>query len=120
MKKSLFFLIIAGFIVSGCSSKQPPIDKVSTVEMAINNAKSSDASIYAPLELKIAQERYIQIKKAMENKDYEKADELADFALSDARLAEAKSRNKKTQEIVDSLIESIETLKKEIARLQNR
>ena len=120
MKKGLFLLVIIGIALGGCSSKQPPTDKISNLKMAIVNAKNSDASIYAPLELKIAQDKYLQIQKAMDNKDYEKAEQLADFALSDARLAEAKARSEKTKEIVNSLIESIDTLKDEITRKQNR
>lgn len=112
-------LIIVGFFsLSGCASTVPPVESISSAEMAIKMAKGSDATINAPAELKLAEDKLNNAKAAVEKEEFELAKRLAEQALVDARLAEAKSRSKKAKEMAQEMQESIDTLKREIERAQ--
>ena len=108
-------LIGAAFFISACSGS-PPIDKIANVEMLINQARENNASTYAPLELKFAQEKLIEAKVMVDNKLYEKARLTAEEAMIDAKLAEAKSRASKAKKLANEMKDSIDTLRDEIDR----
>ncbi len=105
-------------ILSGCASKNPPLDKISSAESAINRASDNKAQIYAPLELKIAKEKVEKAKMLLKDKQYEEAAIIAEEAKVDAELAEEKSRTKETQKIAQEILDSINALKAEIERLK--
>ncbi len=105
-------------ILSGCASKNPPLDKISSAESAINRASDNKAQIYAPLELKIAKEKVEKAKMLLKDKQYEEAAMIAEEAKVDAELAEEKSRTKETQKIAQEILDSINALKAEIERLK--
>ncbi len=105
-------------VLSGCASKNPPLDKISSAESAINRASDNKAQIYAPLELKIAKEKVEKAKMLLKDKQYEEAAMIAEEAKVDAELAEEKSRTKETQKIAQEILDSINALKAEIERLK--
>ena len=105
-------------VLSGCASKNPPLDKISSAESAINRASDNKAQIYAPLELKIAKEKVEKAKMLLKDKQYEEAAMIAKEAKVDAELAEEKSRTKETQKIAQEILDSINALKAEIERLK--
>ncbi len=111
---SIAFVIV----LSGCASKNPPLDKISSAESAINRASDNKAQIYAPLELKIAKEKLEKAKTLLKDKKYEDAKMIAEEAKVDAELAEEKSRTKETQKIAQEILDSINALKEEIERLR--
>jgi hypothetical protein len=84
------------------------------VEMAIDEAQEIDAAEHAPLELKLARDHLEAAREAFDNEDYGRARRLADEAMVDAKLAEAKARTAKTEKAVQELRESIETLQQEL------
>ncbi len=104
--------------LSGCASKNPPLDRISSAESAINRASDNKAQIYAPLELKIAKEKLEKAKMLLKDKQYEEAAMIAKEAKVDAELAEEKSRTKETQKIAQEILDSINALKAEIERLK--
>ncbi len=106
-------------LFTGCSSKNPPVEKISNAQSAINRASDNKAEVYAPLELKIAKEKLDRAKELSKDKKYEDAEMLAEEAKADARLAEEKSRTKESKKIANEILESINALKTEIKRLRN-
>jgi hypothetical protein len=112
-------LIFIAVILGGCASKGvPPAKNLSDADMAIKVAKETNATINAPLDIKIAEEKLQKARESFENGDYVVAQRLADEALIDAKLAQEKSQTKKTKSMESNLRESIETLQKEINRKQ--
>ncbi len=105
--------------IGGCSSKSVPMDTISSAESAINRASENKAEVYAPLELRIAKEKFEKAKELLKDKKYEEAKMLAEEAEVDARLAEEKSRTKEAKKIADEILDSINALKEEIKRLRS-
>ncbi len=101
----------------GCASSiQPPTGKMAVAESAVDKASAAGAYEYAPLELKMAQDKVDQAKTEIQAKNYVKADRLLEQAELDAQLAEAKTSTTKSQKVVDSLQQGIDLLREEIQR----
>ncbi|MDY0376571.1 MAG: DUF4398 domain-containing protein [Desulfobacterium sp.] len=112
------FIFIAVFL-GGCASKGvPPVKNLSDADMAIKVAKDTNATINAPLEIRMAEEKLQKARESFKDEDYVAAQRLADEALIDAKLALERSQTKKTKEMESNLRESIETLQDEINRKQ--
>lgn len=116
---TMLIAIVIPFTV-GCATKVAPVENITGAEMAIKEAQESDASVNAPLELKVATDKLNQAKAAMEQEQFDSARLLADEAMLDAKLAEAKSRSEKARKIAQEMQDNIETLRHEIDRSQNR
>jgi hypothetical protein len=102
-------------LLSGCgSNKQPPTEKLATAESLINTSRDTEAREL--IELRRAEDKLAQAKAAVASKDYETAERLADQALMDARLAEAKVQSIRARQATEDLRRSIETLRREINR----
>jgi len=114
---TIFIVILIPFMV-GCAQKVAPVENITSAEMAIKVAEESGASVHAPLELKIATDKLNQAKAAMEQKQFDEARRLADEAMLDAQLAEAKSRSEKAKKVAKEMQGSIDTLRQEIERSQ--
>jgi len=123
-KKNLTWLalsvltVIAIPLIVGCAAKTAPVENITSAEMAIKAAQESNASVNAPLELKVATDKLNQAKAAMEQEQFDKAQRLADEAMLDAQLAEAKSRSEKAKKIAQEMQDNIRTLRHEIERSQ--
>jgi len=107
-------------VMVGCASKVAPIENITSAEMAIMAAQESNASVHAPLELRVATDKLKQAKAAIEQEEYDKAQRFADEAMLDAQLAEARSRSEKAKKTAQETRDNIETLRHEIERAQNR
>jgi len=106
--------------LSGCATKSPaPEEQVTMAAQSIAQAESSGAVKFAPVELKSARDKLSQAKLAMDKEENVKARRLADEAMVDANLAEAKARSAKSQLVVDELKESIRVLQEEMGRKTN-
>ncbi|EIJ41636.1 hypothetical protein BegalDRAFT_0724 [Beggiatoa alba B18LD] len=108
-------ILLGSFILfAGCSSKQPPTEKMATTEAFILNAQTKDARDY--VELRQAQDKLEQAKAAVQQKEYDVAERLADQALMDAKLAEAKAEAASSRKAAVEMQKSIDTLKREVDR----
>jgi len=118
----VFSMLVAVTILLmvGCAAKVAPIEDISNAQMAIKEAEESDAAVYAPLELKFATDKLGQARTALQAEKYEEALQLANEALLDAKLAEAKSRSEEAKKTTQELRDTIETLRHEIERSQQR
>ena len=98
------------------SSPPPPNEQLAQAEQAVALAAQSNATEFAALELRTAQDKLEQAKQAMQEEDYLKARRLAEAAQVDARLAESKAQSQSTVHAARELNESIETLRRETER----
>jgi len=109
---TLFIVVLAG-----CAVQAPAPDRqVTLATQSIVQAESSGAVEFAPVELKAARDKLSQAKLALNLQENIKAGRLADEAMVDANLAEAKARSAKSQKVVVELQESIRILQQEISR----
>ncbi|RJR22773.1 MAG: DUF4398 domain-containing protein [Nitrospiraceae bacterium] len=115
--KILLLLFCCAFLLGSCATKGvPPVKEIATVERSINMARESNAEIYAPLELRYAEDKLQQAKAAMQMEEYTKAGRLTDEAAIDARLAETKALTEKEKKSVKETKDNIDILRNEIER----
>jgi len=79
--------------------------------------RAPSVSSYAPVELRLAREELDNARTALSLREYERARRLADKALIDARLAEARAATESVRQAAYDLRLSIESLRDEAARL---
>lgn len=111
-------LLACILMLAACASVPPPTDKISNLEIVINRARQNEAGKYAPLELRLAEEKLQDAKAAVAEGENEEAAQLADKGMADARLAEAKARAEKTRRLSDEMADSVDNLRDEIERNQ--
>lgn len=97
---------------SGCSST-PPTGVISQAELAVSEASQSKAPQYAAADLNIARDKLIEAKRALDSERYTEARRLAEQALVDAQLAEAKAQAEQQRRTLEELRKSLEALKEE-------
>lgn len=117
-KQSLAVLCGLVLVLSvGCSSlKTPATADVAVTKSAVDNAASAGAAQYAPLELNAAREKLALANKAVREKDYRLAVELAGQAQADAKLAQGKANSAKAQAAANALQDDIRILREELDR----
>lgn len=123
MRMKSWRLIKAGLVtllmivLAGCAVRVPaPEKQVTLATQSIVQAENSGAAEFAPVELKSARDKLNQAKLAMGKQENIVAKRLADEAMVDANLAEAKARSAKSQKVVEELKESIRILQQEMNR----
>lgn len=111
-------LLVCGILGAGggCSSDSPPTGAVSQAELAVSQAGQGKASEYAAPELSRAREKLDEAKRAMDGERYTEARRLAEQALVDAQLAEAKAAAEQQRQTAQELRKSIEALQQEAGR----
>lgn len=106
----------AAILLAGCASTPPPVEQMATSRAAVNNASSAGGNEFAPLQLKSAMEKMDNAERAMTEKNYVRARELAEQAQVDAKLAEATARSAKAQKAAEALQEDSRVLRQELER----
>ncbi len=90
--------------LGGCASAVAPNEQIELTRSAVNRAVSADATQYAPVEMRAAQDKLSAMDRALGEKD-----------LKTVRsLAERKAQARKTSEQVLDARKGIEVLKQEM------
>ncbi len=108
--------VAVAIVMAGCASTPAPIEQMAISRAAVNNASSAGGNEFAPLQLKSAMEKMDGAERAMADKKYDQARQLAEQAQVDAQLAEATARSAKAQKAADAVQEDIRVLRQEIDR----
>jgi len=109
-------VVAALMVASGCSTVGPPKAEIAAADLAIQDATKSKAPQYAPLALRMARDKLDKAQRAMNNEEYIHARRLAEEALVDAELAEAKASSQDARRAANELQQSLETLRREAER----
>lgn len=111
----------ATIVVAACASQDQSLARtqIGGAQSAISQAERANAREYAPVELTNAEQQLANANKAFEDKDYVKANNLAQQAAVNAELAAAKADNSKTKSMAQSIQNSIEDLRQEINQNTN-
>lgn len=112
--------ILCGAVVvltAGCSSmKTPATASVAVSKAAVANASGAGGAEFAPLEMNSAREKMALANKAMAAKNYKLANDLANQAQADAKLAQSKANSAKAQTAANTLQDDIRVLREELDR----
>jgi hypothetical protein len=104
-------VVSLALLLTACGPTRPPPDVLGNAPQRLASARSADASTYAPLELRFAEDKLRQARLAMQEGDYADASSLAEESTVNSELATAKSR-------LGKLRESVDTLKQENAEIE--
>jgi hypothetical protein len=89
---------------------------MSTADLAIRTASDQTASEHAPLDLRLAREKLDKARAAVDDDEYDRAERLAEEAMVDAQVAEAKTRAAKSRETLQQTRQDIDALRHEAER----
>ncbi|QOJ23983.1 MAG: DUF4398 domain-containing protein [Gammaproteobacteria bacterium] len=109
-------LVCSAIFLASCESIPAPTEQLATSRAAVDTALSAGSNELAPLQLKSAIDKLEAAERAMGDKNYVVARQLAEEAQIDAQLAEAMARTNKAQKAADALQESSRVLRQEIDR----
>ncbi len=98
--------------LSGCASNGAKAN-IANADMAVRRAREANAINYAPLQLRLAEEKLQQARSASEHDGKKEARRLADEAVADAQTAEAKSRATQTAQIEQQMRQDVSALRQE-------
>lgn len=113
--------VTAGAVIfmAGCASAPAPTAQMAVARAAVVDANSAGGSEFAPLQLKSATEKMAAAERAMADKDYVLARQLAEQAQVDAQLAGAAARTAKARKAADAVQEDSRVLRQELNRKTN-
>lgn len=106
---------LISLVLVGCAS-EPPKDLMAQAEVAIQNAERSGAGQYEPALLSSARTKLDRARKQVDDDENEDAGRLAEEALVEANLANAKTDAAKDAQQADEMKKAIEALKQETSR----
>lgn len=122
MNTNARYAVAIAFLIgmAGCASSDERPDRVLAVaETNIQQAEQAGASRYAAQPLSSAKDKLAAAQAAVAREEMLSAERLAEEAAVDAELAGAMTRNRKAEEAVEEVNETIEVLRDEIARGQS-
>lgn len=103
-------------VIASCAGIPAPTEQMAVSKAAVSNATSAGGNEFAPQPLKSAMEKMDAAERAMAEKDYLRARQLAEQAQVDAQLAVAMARSAKAQKAARELQEDNRVLQQEIER----
>ncbi|TRX03311.1 DUF4398 domain-containing protein [Candidatus Methylobacter oryzae] len=107
---------VAGLLLlAGCAS-EPPRDLLAQAELAIQNAERAGTSQYEPGLLSNARAKLNRANKKVDEDENDEARRMAEEAIADANLANAKAEAAKETNQADEMKKAIEALKQESSR----
>lgn len=108
---------VAVLTVAACGSMETPATAdVAVSKAAVDNAAGAGAAEFAPVEMRSAREKLARANKAMTDKNYELASEMANQASVDAKLAQSKAGSAKAQAAAAALQDDIRIMRAELQR----
>ena len=109
--------IVAALALAACSSmKNPATAEVASSRTAVDAAASTGAPELAPAEMAAARDKMLRANQALAAKDYRTAQDLAQQAQADAKLAQSKADSAKATEAANKLQDDIRVLREELER----
>ena len=99
----------------GCATKGKDVaEDFNRATTAIQTARTAEAMSYAPLDLRIAEDKLAEARDAVGREDYDEGRRLADEALVNAQLAEKKADSERAKRAAQEMRDTIESLRKAV------
>jgi len=100
-----------------CSTPQRPQQAVEQADAALRRADvGGEAAQHAPLELRLAREKLDAARENLADQNYTDARRLAEQALADVQLAEARARSQIARDTAQDMREALRTIQNEAVR----
>jgi uncharacterized protein DUF4398 len=103
-------------LAAACGTPREPVRHVGQAEVAIEGAQQANDARPGALDLRVANDKLERAKAALRDKDYERADRLAEEASLDAEVARVKAESDTAQKDADQLEIAIRQLRDEAQR----
>lgn len=104
-------------ILGACATPgNPPTAQISQAELAVESASEAQAAEHAPLELRKAQDYMREARQLSDNEQYEEAERLAEKAIVEAQLAQAKAEAQVAAAALEEVRSNLNTLQQEGVR----
>ncbi|HDS1746866.1 MULTISPECIES: DUF4398 domain-containing protein [Pseudomonas] len=113
MRTQSLILAVAMLGLAGCANDPAPNEQMRISEQALEQAKAVGATDQVEA-LKLAEDKLARAKSDMLTEDYRNARMRAEQAELDARLAEARVLNQKSEEQLDVLQSRVKRLRKQL------
>ncbi len=111
--------LLAPLLAVGCTTTpDQPVQQLARAETGIEFAAENGASEFASATLERAREHLRQAQNAAEDGEYDIALKAAEKAEADAELAAAQSNRRQSEAALEEIRESIDVLRREIARVR--
>jgi len=81
-------LALSALVMVSCASAPIPIEKLAVAAAAVERANTASTRESAPAELQTAIGKLASAREAVDRRDYERAEQLAEQTILDAQLAE--------------------------------
>ncbi len=107
--------VLASLLLAGCAS-EPPRELLSQADLAIQNAERAGTSQYEPALLSSARAKLNRANKKVDEDENDEARRMAEEAIADANLANAKAEAAREAKQADEMKKAIEALKQESSR----
>jgi len=107
--------ILTSLLLAGCAS-EPPRELMTQAEVAIQNAERAGAAQYESGLLSSARTKLDRARKEVDDDENENAGRLAEEAIAEANLANAKAKSVREANQADEMKKAIEALKQETSR----
>jgi hypothetical protein len=102
-------------LLGACAGTPPPTDAISKADLALQQAETAQAAVYAPGDLLRAREQLDGAKAEVRNEHYAKARRLAEQSAADSQLAIARSRAAVAEASHKAAQESVNALRQQTA-----
>lgn len=112
----LVLLFLNVMLLVGCSSTPKPIGEIAGAKAQIETAEINEAGKFSAVELDRAKNKIKRAEEAVKEERYLTAKQLAEEAMSDAKLANAKASSTRAQQSAQEMRNTVQTMKQEIER----
>ena len=116
MNKQIASAALASLLLVGCANDPAPTAQLGLTVKAVEQARAVGADEKIA-EMQLAEKKLARAEKNMGEEDYKRARVFAEQAELDARLAEARVLNQKSQKQLDELNARITRLRKQLGEL---
>lgn len=105
--------------LAACASEPPP-RSLAQASQAVDQAAQSGAAAAAPLEMTLARDKLMAAQAAADREKTAEADRLAQEAIANAELAQAKADDAKSRAALTDMQRTIEALRSEAVKPPTR
>ena len=103
--------------IAGCTSATPPTEEMAAAKLAVRQVQNSPAQTHAPAEVRQARNKLAAADRAMNQEQYTEARRMAEQAVVDAQLADAKTDAAISLTSLDTIEQTVEALESETLEL---
>ena len=102
--------------LAACASTPIPNEKIAVAKAEVQRAEQSGAPEFAPVEMAAARDKLARAEKAAANREPIPANQLAEQANVDARVAEATAQQQRARKAATEFDASMQALRNESMR----